>query len=229
MEFIKREKEYFIKELLGKKFIGIAGGIFALIASIILTFIISDYSLGICCILLSICFILFTLFHYSKIDEENIEIVKAICFEKRRTGYRKQYFEYDFMIDCSEDTFTLRTSQKAKFNKKSKYILCFKKSDLVNKYNISTLLSFRQYSGENNEESENITETKEQKNLFNDKSGEMYLGTAMTTVIVVIIGALVLTSFLLIVSGPFNNFVEYSFNPQGTQSISESAVFNDIV
>ena len=228
MDFIKKEKEYFIKELLGKKILGTAGGIAALIASIIITFLISDYSLGICCILLSICFILFTLFHYSKIDKENIEIIKAICFEKRRTGYRKQYFEYDFIIDGSEDTFTLRTSQKGKFNKKSKYVLCFKKTNSINKYNVSSLLSFRQYSGENSGENIEDLSKEKSRNVFENKTGEMYLGTAMTTIIVVVIGALVLVSFLLMISGPLNNFIEHSFNPLGTPTISESAVFNDM-
>ena len=222
MDFLSNEKEYFLKDIFGKKIMSIVAGIILLIISIVAIFMMpKEYSLGVCGIILSLMYTALTFFRYHGINEENIEIVKAICYDKNRSGYRKQYYEYDFVIDDdSENTFTIKTSQKTKFHKNSKYVLCFKKTDSLDKYNISTLLSFHQFSGE---------VEKETNNPIKNKSGEMYLDTATTTIIIVVIGALILGLFLLLVNGPFNDFLIQAFNKQNTPTISESVQFNDVI
>lgn len=103
----------------------------------------SDISFGVCACVLAVVFGGLSYYRYGHKRRDNIDVVRARCIDKTRSGYRRQYYEYTFR-DTNDKTFLIKTSQREKFRKELDYRLCFAKTkeSKGNSYSGANLLDF---------------------------------------------------------------------------------------
>lgn len=135
-EKVLHDKQYFFGKARTYLILNSVFGIIAIIFGIILMFYPKLLIIGEMVIILAVAWIFVTFFRYYVKSEEDLEIVIATCVDRRRVGYRKQYFEYTFVVANSDEenegetrsSFEMKSATKEKFKKDITYRICFKKS-----------------------------------------------------------------------------------------------------
>lgn len=115
-----------------KFFMYMLAAISVLIFLTIIIFFINEKKLIGLAIGFSVLAIISLIFKYGNKNINNTYIKNAICINKKRCGYRKQYFEYTFQTD-DDCNFEIKTSQKEKFKKDVHYTLLFRKRNTEDK------------------------------------------------------------------------------------------------
>lgn len=122
-----------------------AGAIFMLIFGIVFLCRKMDATVSLFVFALALVFFGFAWYKRYLLKTKQYQIITASCINYCRSGYRKQYFNYDFqIIDNESIAFTIETASKRKFKKGFTYQLCFKTDKDHNKlpYTANNLLGF---------------------------------------------------------------------------------------
>ena len=125
-EDLSEYKRQFLSRMRGKLVLSSILSLITAVLGIVLMIRVNDIVIGLCVVLFSVFILLISLYRYGFKKEDNIEVVRATCIDKRRSGYRKQNFEYTFEEENAK-CFSVTTAQKEKFKKRIEYFLCFRK------------------------------------------------------------------------------------------------------
>lgn len=111
------------------------------IASIIVLIVMKDILASLCVFAFCLFMAVFVVLHYINYRKENYTQIVAVCIGKSRSGYRRQYFNYDFQVVDSEiDAFEILTASKKKFRVGYTYKMVFEGKNPT--YSTQSLLGF---------------------------------------------------------------------------------------
>lgn len=151
------DKAYFFNKARGFLVVNSIFGIIAVIGCLCFIFFTQYGAIGQLGAVIAVAWIVISFIRYYVPSEDDLEIVTATCVDRRRIGYRKQYFEYTFNIinegqgeeknNSAVSSFEMKSATKEKFKKDITYVICFKKpkTETSVKYG-SNLICFEIYN-----------------------------------------------------------------------------------
>lgn len=75
-----------------------------------------------------------------KVAYGELKYITVVCTEKEKAGYRRQYQVFSFKVQDNDEVFEIKTSQKGKFKKGQRYLMCFASKEDDFKMTYSNLL-----------------------------------------------------------------------------------------